>query len=341
MSHKAPVTMAATLVALFLLSSPALAFAASSQSVSLGLAGTILDIGSQRYVATGSGASYVSLMGNQIGMSSGHFEYSIDGSVQGTTVSGHAQFQLTVSGAGAARVSIKAQVKLTGMIPAVAFPLTCDQTMMNGCTSAVPGFFTGTATMHIGSGDDDSSSKTFSSPILFESAYLNPFGAALYIGIPGYLTVITNSKTALSQWYGTKTGGGVLDTQGMPIGAFSMTSTAIENLVQGTEDDHGQIVLSGFSGQYSVLNSAGSFRGKSTIPPVGPGAVDCTALVTGPLGITLPAGVSICVMTGSYSGGSFNLASQNGHARIQGSYDTIWFTPAVGFTSVIQAAITK
>lgn len=340
MRPKAAINVAAVVATLFLLSAPAVTFAASSQTLALGLAGGFVDIGSQRYTSTGSAASYISVMGGPDLSTAAKFGYSIDASVQGLSVSGHAQFHLTSAGSEDSQIRVEAQARLVEMVPAISFPYGCDTVTPSHCTSAVPGFFVGDTTIIVKIGDK---SQVYPDvPILFESAYLNPFHGPVYIGAPGVLTIVSGVDTAISKWNNIQTGGSVFDNPqnlGNPIGMFSMVSSSVENLVQGTEEDHGQIVLSGFGRQYSLLNSAGSFHGKSWIPRANPGVYDCSAGLTAGLGITLPAGTSICVMTGSHSTGSFNLSSRSAHARIQGSYDTTWLIPAVGFTSVVQATL--
>jgi hypothetical protein len=340
-------TVAATLATLFLISGSGVAMA-STTTYNLLLSGGFVNVGSQEYHSKGHAATYVSINGQQIPASLTKFEYSIDAQVNGLSVSGEAQFTLS-----APNLNIKAEARLVDMIPAVALPLSCDQATLAGCTSAVPGFYVGMGVITV-NGAPVSPTPV---PIVIESAYLNPFGNPIFVGTPdGSISVASKYDTAISVWENVQTGGVVTDSSGSPLGQLAMTSGLTENLLSAKETDHGQIVLSGFTGPYSVLNAAGEFHGRSTIPTAG--SFDCTAATNALLALLpgfssslLPPGT--CTATGSISTGTFNLQSQsnqngNGNGnnqssdtKIKGTYNTMWSVPAFVFTSTVTATVTQ
>src|SRR2546426_756942 len=113
----------------------------------LGLAGAFVSIESQEYQSAGNNATLVSILGTQLPHSSYSFTYSINASVQGTSVSGTAQFQLQGVGAAAdSNESLAGQVQLVDMVPAFGLPIT-DATnplaCLPSCTSEVPSYFIG------------------------------------------------------------------------------------------------------------------------------------------------------------------------------------------------------
>ncbi len=89
---------------------------------------------------------------------------------------------------------------------------------------------------------------------MFESAYLNPFGKPLFIatidsstGAPnGFLSIVATYKSQTNEWGGVQVGGTISDRGGV-VGSFALTSSLVEHLLSGTEDDTGQQMALSFS----------------------------------------------------------------------------------------------
>jgi hypothetical protein len=203
-------TILATISLAFLLVSPALAHAESNQSVpktlNLALAGTFLNINSQRLQQSGGFLVGLSIFGRTMDTSTAQLQYSMDASVQGTTVSGTVTFSITGTRDGHA-YSVTGNSVLVGMNPAFGTPLT-DPTnplacLLSSCTSEVPAFLVGLTNIQVtgiephdseehqasntcapvsGVFDEHSTLPlTVSTPVTFESAYMNPFGGPTVI----------------------------------------------------------------------------------------------------------------------------------------------------------------
>jgi len=315
-------------------------------TLTLGLAGGFVDIGSQKYHSKGTAAVSISFFGTSIPSSVG-FSYSIDASVQGTAVSGKAHFQLGGESeeeedddeASTSPVSVEGRVQLVDMIPAVGLPLSQSDpsnplACLPSCTSEIPGFFLGTADLQ---GSVLGIPVSLSSvPILIESAYLSPFGGPIFIGTPdGSISIAATYESAKSRWTNVQTAGFVLDGSGSPVGQFAMKANLTEDLLKGKERDQGQVSLFGLSGELAFLNSAGGFSGKSVVPKAG--SFDCTSVLSGQIGFTLPP--NTCLATGSHSEGSHGLRGADEKAEIEGDYSLDWNVPAVGFTGTVTAAV--
>jgi hypothetical protein len=340
-------TVTTAFVAFVLLIGPGVATAASSsssQTYQLGLGGGLVNVGRQAYTSSGNqlvSASITLPGGITLPVSAkAQFSYFLAVAVQGLKVTGFATLHYTDTSAQTGPISIFATALVGDMIPAFCLPSfnsPCDTTD----TSAVAAFYVGTATMTVTIGNSKPTTMT-NVPVLFESAYMNPFGNTLFVGTAdGSLSFGVKYQMALSTWSSLTTAGSAVGASGLK-GNFAQTASILENLVSGNESDFGQITLSGFSGRYSALNAAGSFTGKSDIPMTG--SYDCTdmlqaALTYFGLPITLPA--NSCLATGSHSTGQFDLrgtaSGQSSH--VTGSYDLNWSVPAVGFQGTVTATV--
>ena len=337
----------ATLLILLLGSN--VAIAAENQRITLSYSGILVDIGSQSYSSRGGSlvSASVTAAGKTFSLSSAHLEYSIDAKVQGNDVAGHATLQLKSHGAKSGedtnsdQFSVAGRFDLTSMIPAIGFPIT-NQTnplacLPDSCTSQIPGFLIGVGDLKLKIGD--SRITLPSTPMLFESAYLNPFGGPIFIGTPdGSISIAVRYSSAISHWANVKTSGTV-QAGTSDQGAFTLVSDLTENLLMGTETDRGKITLFGFAST-PALNSAGEFKGKSVIPTAG--EFDCTSSLTGQLNLigfplTLPP--NTCTATGATSTGGFELRSAQGENEIKGTYVDNWFVPAIGFVGQSTATI--
>ena len=343
----------ATLLILLLGSN--VAIAAENQRITLSYSGILVDIGSQSYSSRGGSlvSASVTAAGKTFSLTSAHLEYSIDAKVQGNDVAGHATLQLKSQGAksgeetnsgednNSGQFSVAGRFDLTGMIPAIGFPITDPNNPLaclpNSCTSQIPGFLIGLGDLKLKIGD--SRITLPSTPMLFESAYLNPFGGPIFIGTPdGSISIAVKYSSAISHWANVKTSGTV-QAGTTDQGAFTLVSDLTENLLMGTETDRGKITLFGFAST-PALNSAGEFKGKSVIPTAG--EFDCTSSLTGQLNLigfplTLPP--NTCTATGATSTGGFELRSAQGENEIKGTYVDNWFVPAIGFVGQSTATI--
>ena len=90
MYSKSRVSAVASLAILLMLTGSNVAMAKPHNTLTLGLAGGFVDIGSQKYHSKGTAAVSISFFATSIPSSVG-FSYSIDASVQGAAVSGKAQ----------------------------------------------------------------------------------------------------------------------------------------------------------------------------------------------------------------------------------------------------------
>jgi hypothetical protein len=343
---------AATLALLFLLTAPVLVHADSQKSapgtpLTLALSGGFMDIGRQHL--SQSGGQLLSLFAPTlptIDLSSAKLRYSIDASVRGTAVSGEATFTITGKNAAGDQVTIQGDAKLTDMIPAFgtpvdpsqpANPVACLGTAL-GCSSEVPAFLVGTATVQVHTSQKDTK---FTLPMRFESAYLNPFGRPIVIAsadatLTGYPTILIVAKydKAISQWEKVSVGGFILDSTGTSLlGTFTMAMGITEDLRHGMEQDRGTISIASFSASFP--SASGDFGGTSTIPPVPsptPALLDCS--------ITLGLPPGTCTLTGSHSTGVFNLQSTDHKSQVKGSYDINWTVPALVFGVSAQSVST-
>ena len=329
-------------ILLLLLLGSNVAIAAENQSLTLTYTGIMVDIGSQHYRSRGGSlvSAAVTVAGTTLSLTSAHLEYSIEAEVKGNNVAGHATLDLRGEDATFGVVSLNGRVELTGMVPAVGLPISDPNNPLaclpNSCTSQIPGFLVGVGDLKLRLGDSQITLP--STPMLFESAYLNPFGGPIFIGTPdGSISISAKYSSAVSHWANVQTIGSV-QAGSTDQGAFTLVSSLTENLLKGSETDRGQITLFGFVSN-PLLNSAGEFQGKSVIPTEG--EFDCTSMLNGQLnsiGFTLTLPPNTCTATGATSTGEFELSSTQGENEIKGTYVDNWFVPAIGFVG--QATVT-
>lgn len=362
----------------------------TGQTLALQFGGAVMDSGTQHYniLQTGN-VGMMTLAGFNIDPTqANHLSYTLDATVQGTSVTGHASFLLTASLVGGGNVIVSGNAQLNGMVPAVCVPgyINGEIPGQTSCastdTSAVPAFFMGMATLQIitpssnsndnpsnngnnghhgdnGYGQQDSSSpqQSVQVPMLFESAYLNPFGAPIVFGTAdnfGTLMVITTYTHASVDWRNVAIGGqvgGQLGSSTTFAGTFAQVSNEYEDLVTGRAYDYGTMsfsnVINMSDTSMSPINSldvAGTYNGFSIIPksstyacvttsgaPTTCSNSDCSAM----LGFQPPV-TGVCTNTGFESQGNFNLQGQS--STVMGSYTTAWTVPAFGFAGMTTSA---
>lgn len=298
-------------------------FAASPQPLNMSISGMITNAGSQQYSIAGSHLVYGTYGGAPL---SGPVNYRVDATVSGLTTSGEASIFL-----GEGSQSMKVSVQITGEVPAAVFPLTPTlSSCVSACTSEIPLLFTGVATI---SGHGDSSPTYL--PVAIESAYWNPFGGPILITsldsqTQPTLFLIVTYNMAMIDWSQVMLEGAVYGTLGSAAitGGYATVTNSHENLVAGTEQDSGQIFLTGMSA--SSLNAAGKLSGTTTFTLAG--SSDCSSL------FGLPEGT--CTATGASSSGHFQMTDAAG-GRIVGSYSTIWSVPSLFTTTTALAQVTN
>jgi hypothetical protein len=335
-------------------SAPAYAEEHHGGNLTLTFSGGILSSGNQRYSHDGGTLVGALISGSQVDPSKAHLDYSLRAHVSGLDVGGEADFSLSYRSTDSSVTKVTGSAQIGDMIPAEVFPVGCTGT---GCSSAIPGAFLGLTSVTVQScpSDNQQSGDTGSGgwnrdeggqghggctvvsqstiPMVFESAFLNPFGGPIFMadegpgGIGQNVLIVATYSHARVVWSGIQLGGsatGSLD--GNPVaGHFSMTVSAVEDLKAGFELETGSIALVGMTPD--SLNAAGHFTGKSTIPP-GP---DCSALFGIP---------NTCQITGFESKGAFSMEAGSG-ASVVGSYTTEWTAPAVMFTSSVTATVSS
>lgn len=302
---KTYLTTAVTILAVLMLSSGGLlvTHAATPQSTSLdlGIGGVVQNVGSQHYLIHQQGPAYVDGVPTSL-------TYNLNANVKGVSVSGTANFD---SGNG-----VSGHAQIVSMIPAACFPIDnpyapCDLALTS-YTSAIPAFFVGVTSQGVS--------------ILFESPYMNPFGAPIFFGATdGSLAVVTGYSQGTIDWQNAVVQGAIFNlADGTVIGAFTQAAQEHEDLVAGTSTDHGSLSMSVNGVTYS-----GNYQGSSIIPPAAPGS-DCSA------SLQLPPGT--CTLTGFLSTGNFNL--NNHGSKLTGTYNIDWGTPAVVPTGTATATLT-
>jgi len=386
-------TISVSLLAFFLLLSPTAAAASTSQSFNLVIGGEFNNISQQQLQMQGGalqGNSYITVGTTQVPLNTAgsRMTFSLNAQVTGVTPSSHsgngggrnrasngwhgnhyqantiqtsgfAMFDLQASSA-VGNLEIRGFTVLDDMVPAIGLPLVANPVTglecfsTNSCTSAIPAFYMGNASITVQVSGQHGPTTPVVVPMLFESAYMNPFGGpiviesadALLTGVPA-IQIITTYTSANSAWSGVNVSGEVLTAGMSPIGLFNQTASLQENLFAGSENDQGTLVLYGFTGpMYSVLNSNGRFQGTSSIPTAG--EIDCSsAAFPSTPGSPNPFPAGTCTETGSISVGTFNLTSTNPGSHYQitgkviGSYFDEWTIPAFAFSGVVQATATS
>jgi hypothetical protein len=267
------------------------------------------------------------ILGTPLDPSRTSLAYALDASLTGLNATGGISIELTGWTLGGVATHISGRGIIMDMIPALQLPIGCDGKAAR-CTSAIPAFFSGLANLSLSEG---AVRQNLTAPFIFESAYLNPFGAPLLFEV-NHSTWITATYTdGKITWSGVVVGGTVAASLGSaPVdGAFTQISRAEENLVTGTESETGRIIFTGMTP--SSLNSAGQFSGTSTIPAKG---ASCPPVQGVPF--LMPSGT--CTETGLSSQGNFSTSSQTG--KLTGSYRVEWPAPAVTFAGAITATPT-
>ncbi len=309
--------------------SPALA-ASPKGNLSLTLTGAILDSGSQSYYHTGGQLVSAFVLGQPVAPPNTVLHYSLQATINGLVVDGSAEFSLVATERNGTHLVVTGSAPIDGMMAAEQFPLGCPGT--GPCNSAIPGVFTGVAEVEVQlcHGADDSGNCTDlleeSVPMLFESAFLNPFGGPIFMATSDDLVAIvaTYSQSRVT-WAGIQLGGIVSGSlAGSPVsGEFAMTVSATEDLRAGYELDHGTIA---FSTNNAAVTAVGTFVGRSTIP----------AGEACPTEMGFPPGT--CQITGFSSAGVFSQTNSLG-GSVLGKYSTLWMAPAVAFDSMVTATV--
>jgi hypothetical protein len=229
--------------------------------------------------------------------------------------------------------SFSAQIEISGAISAAVFPLVVNPdgsatNCLTSCSSMIPLFFTGTATIQSGG------NEPLQIPIEVESPYWSPFGGPILIvsldsPTNPYVYLLVNTDTATIGWSGVQLVGQIASgTYGSETvtGAYAQVVNSQEDLVSGNEFDGGSIAFLGMSD--SSLNSQGFFVGQTSFTLTG--SFNCDAL------FNLPSQVP-CTATGATSGGSFLMNGQG--ALITGKYSTAWSVPSLFTVTTIVGAV--
>ncbi len=343
------VAIALSLLAVFLLSGSGLIAAnaqgsTQQQTLSFSAFGGVASAGNQNYVIQQYGqALMASMAGYNFNTTQPvQFSYSLSASINGLSASGAALFDLTASLVGGGTVSIMGIALINSQIPALCLPSgSTSGVCAPGDTSSIPAFFVSTNTMLfiMTNVNGHTSMQTESLPMLFESAYMNPFGAPIVLGsADGFATmlVVTPYSKGTVTWHGAVTESQVLGTYGTTSisGGLVQVITEHENLITGTTTDHGTVTMTNMvydnGNPVPVLDASGSFSGTSVIPTQG--GVDCSS------SIGFPAGSGVCTMYGFNSTGSFSLSGSQ--STISGSYSTVWGIPAFSFTATATGTVT-
>ena len=370
---KTTITVAVTLLAVFLLLSsgglvatyaatPGTAHSdrgsdgpSASQALSLQIGGAVINAGIQRYSIQQTGKVVsATVAGFTVDPTQPVLlQYRLEATIDGTSASGNANFRLTAAladGSGTLYVSGKARIVST--VAAVCLPNydtpNTDGSCPTGDTSEVPAFFVGIATVqvavttpssHNAPDEQSAPTQTMTVPMLFESAYLNPFGMPIVFGSAdnfATLLVITPYNQATIDWNNVVIAGELGGVYGSSqvAGTFTEVSHEHENLVTGVAQDSGMMTFSNVVNAtgypVNALDATGEYRGTSTIPTAG--SYDCSTT------LGFPAGSGVCTETGFMSTGNFNLHGQG--SSVMGSYSTQWTVPAFGFQGTATGSVT-
>jgi uncharacterized protein YfiM (DUF2279 family) len=343
------VAIALSLLAVFLLSGSGLIAAnaqgtTQQQPLSFSAFGGVASAGNQYYDIQQSGQPVMaSIVGYTFDSAQPvHFTYYLSASVNGLSSSGVAFFDLTASLVGGGTVTIMGYAPINSQVPALCLPSGSTSGMCApGDTSSIPAFFVSSNTMLliVTNLNGHTSMQTQTLPMLFESAYMNPFGAPIVLGSAdsfATLLIITPYSTGTVSWNGVVTEAQVMGTYGTTSvsGNLVQVTSEHENLVTGTSNDHGTMALSHMvdsnGNPVSALDARGTFSGTSVTPMQG--GVDCSS------SIGFPVGFGVCTMYGFDSTGTFNLSGS--HTMISGSYSTVWGIPAFTFTASATGTVT-
>lgn len=303
----------------------------STQILSLGVQGMVVNAGTQHYIIQQSGqvleASFLTYTINTSQPT--HLSYNLNAMVQGTSASGNANFYLTGSLVGGGMIQISGNAPIVGAVAAVCLPHYDPPNSTGYCpssdTSEVPAMFIGMATIQVTAGPVHTSLQNI--PMLFQSAYLNPFGAPIVLGTAdGFSTmqIVTTYNHATVDWSNIVDESIVSGTIGStPVtGTFTQVAQEHENLVTGIARDHGTIT---FTMSDPSLDSSGHYSGSSMTPTTQSSV--CST--------TIP-----CTNYGFESTGIFHTSSTGSQSvQMSGSYGTSWGIPAFDFTGTITAVV--
>lgn len=343
------IAIALSLLAIFLLTGIGLIAAnaaqgSTQQQISFTAFGGVVSAGNQNYVIGQSGqAVMASIAGFTFDPTQPvQVNYALSASVSGLSASGVAFFNVRASLLGGGTVSVSGFAPINSEVPALCLPSGSTNGICEpGDTSSIPAYFVSnnaflmiTTTLN-----GQTSIQTETIPMLFESAYLNPFGAPIVFGTgDGFetLLVITPYTSGTVSWHGVVTEAQVMGTYGTTSvsGDMMQVTSEHENLVMGTAVDHGSMSMSNMvnsnGNPVNTLDANGTFSGTSVIPSQG--GIDCSA------SIGFPAGSGICTMYGFNSVGTFGLSGYQN--TIAGSYSTVWGIPAFTFSATATGTIT-
>jgi hypothetical protein len=335
----------------------------ATQQLLLAIQAVVANAGNQHYIIQAGGPPRprglggqpytVSLLGTLLSFSSTkpmNFNYHLDATINGLAVSGNANFQLAGALSNGSNINLDGNAQIVDAVPAVCLPSYMIGACMSSDTSEVPAFFIGSANIQytLTTPPTPDQAPTPTSPptpptspenvnmndvqIMFESAYMNPFGNPITIAsMDGYtLLIVTPYTQATIDWSNVVDAGTIAGTLGNTsvTGTFSQVAQEHEDLVSGIAKDHGSITFSGMTA--ASLDATSNYNGVSFIP-TSP-SFDCSAWLTG-----VP---NTCASTGFQSSGNFSMHT-NGPNRIliNGTYSSIWSTPAFFSESTVTAAI--
>jgi len=311
MRRLALTSVAALLFVMPLIQSAHAATSSDPQQLSLSMSGTIVNSGKYDYTQSGGQVFFASILGQALDPTT-TIQYKVHVEADGLTVKGESELKLSGETVDGMSVSVHANFKITGMVPAETFPLGCT----TDCNSAIAAFYLGNASLDIKIGN---SHTHVTLPMSLESAFINPFGGPLILtsmdGANPSVFIVATYGAADIHWFGVQLAGAVAGTlNGEQVtGAFNMISSAKdEDLFAGTESETGEITFTGMT--IPMLDVAGSYTGSSVIPSTG--TVDCSSLTGVP---------GTCTLTGFQSSGQFSASQSN--VAVQGTYDNQWGSP--------------
>ncbi len=317
-------TALTSIAILFLLGGTTAAFAdnnqhdaQASQTLTGTMIGAVLNLGTQTYSVSGGTVAAAYIGGQPVDPTTATIKYSFFATQKGFTTKGFAHIDfsgMTATGS----VSVEGNFNINNTLPAAAVPLGCTTT----CNSELPYNFLGSSSnVQVTVGG---STQTVTETMQFESPYWNPFGAPIVLASTDNSIIIAATYTrGTIVWKGTQVGGTIAGLLGTTpaSGSYTLTSGEVENLVNGSAIDAGQIQFSSMTP--SSLNARGFYGGNSSIP-TSP-TVDCS-----------PAGLpGTCTATGFLSTGKFRMGG------ITGSYSTNWGIPALQPTSTLTAQVSQ
>ena len=314
-------------MAMFLLSMAGSASAATTgQSLSLSVSGIIQSPGMQVYDQSGGRLLIAQILQYTIAPTTATFSYSLHSVVAGDKVVGSAHFEIDGKSTAGDTISVVSTTPLSGAAAGLCFPTLTVGPCPAGTTGVIPSLFSGSSTTVL---KVDGKTQVLKPSMVFESAYLNPFGNPIVLSsTDGSIFAAFTYSAATIDWTGVQLGGQFVapSTLGStPVtGQFVLASSSTENLVAGVEEDTGTMTFTSMSP--SSLDASGPYSGTTTIPTAG--SFDCSSSLPFPL-----LNISICTATGANSVGHFSM--RNNNLNIQGVYQTEWSIPSLLFASTV------